>query len=367
MKLLTVVGARPQFIKLAPLSRHLATHHSSIEHTIVHTGQHYDANMSEVFFDELEIPHPNFNLNVGSGSHGKQTGEMLIQIEEVLLQKKPDVLIVYGDTNSTAAGALAASKLHIPVAHIEAGLRSYNMFMPEEQNRVITDHLSHYLFCPTETAVVNLRNEGLYDEKPTKGSRDVLHVANVGDVMYDAVLYNSEIAEKKSRILPQLRCTPKEYILATIHRAENTDHQNRLKIIFDAFGKLSTEVILPLHPRTKRFIAQYGIKVSDNVQIIDPVGYLDMILLEKNASLIMTDSGGVQKEAYFMRTPCITLRDETEWVETVDTGWNMLVSDLHLIPAAVDALSLVDFSTKELKKVFGDGNSAEKILNTILG
>ncbi len=366
MKLLTVVGARPQFIKLAPLCRYLKEHHPSVEHTIIHTGQHYDNNMSEVFFDELDIPHPNFNLGVGSGSHGKQTGEMLIQIEDVLLQKKPDFLIVYGDTNSTAAGAFAASKLHIPVVHIEAGLRSFNMMMPEEQNRIITDHLASYLFCPTDTAVANLKNEGLYNGKPSKLTGYGLVVDNVGDVMYDAVLTSAGLAEKKSMILNKLDLGVKSYTLATIHRAENTDQPARLKVIFDAFGKLDMPVVLPLHPRTKRYLEQYSIHPSGNIRIIEPVGYLDMILLEKHAQVIMTDSGGVQKEAYFMRTPCITLRDETEWVETVDSGWNILVSDLHSIPAAVDTLNLIDFSVKEQMPLFGDGNSTERIITHLL-
>lgn len=349
MKILTVVGARPQFIKLAPFSKVLRE--NGVNEIIVHTGQHYDENMNDLFFKELEIPEPDYNLGIGSGNHGEQTGKMLIEIEKIILKENPDLVIVYGDTNSTLAGALAASKLHIKLAHVEAGLRSFNKRMPEEINRVLTDHVSDILFCPTQTAVENLKNEGI-----TKG------VYLVGDVMFDALLHFSKISDMKSNILERLNIKPKEYYLATIHRAENTDDHERLKNILTAFSKMNEIVVFPIHPRTRKMINYYGVGdllENDNIKLIDPVGYLDMLKLEKNAKAILTDSGGVQKEAFWLKVPCITLRDETEWIETVDLGWNRLVgSDVEKILEAVRNLKFGvdvnfenDFSAKKMYEI----------------
>jgi len=318
MKTISIVGARPQFIKAAAVSRVLQKT-QGVREVLVHTGQHYDANMSEVFFEELEIPRPDYNLGIGSATHGAQTGRMLEAIEEVLLREKPDWVLVYGDTNSTLAGALAAVKLHIPVAHIEAGLRSFNRRMPEEINRVLTDHASDILFAPTKAAVENLRREGISEEQ----------IQLVGDVMYDAALYYGKKAECQSQSLNRLGLKPKEYILATIHRAENTDDPRRLRAIFEGLAEVDQEmkVVLPLHPRTRVVLVEVGLydKVARSVCLIEPVGYLDMVMLEKNARAIATDSGGVQKEAFFHRVPCLTLREETEWVELVDLGWNCII------------------------------------------
>ena len=348
MKILTVVGARPQFIKAAAVSNVIRKHHTEI---LVHTGQHYDENMSKVFFDELNIPKPDYNLEVGSGSHGRQTGMMLIKLEEIYEKEKPDFVLVYGDTNSTLAGALCASKLLIPVAHVEAGLRSFNRDMPEEQNRVLTDHLSNLLFVPTESAVENLKNEGI-----TKG------VHNVGDVMFDAVLNFKKLAENKNQIIKEIGLQGKEYILTTIHRAENTNHIDRLRNIVEALNECNKAVILPLHPRTKKYMTDYGLEFNDNIKVMEPVGYLEMINLEMNSEKIVTDSGGVQKEAFFMKKPCITMRDETEWVETVKNGWNVVVgTDKKKI---LD--SIVNFvPNKEQKNIFGDGNASGKILEIL--
>lgn len=349
MKILTVLGARPQFIKAAPVSRVLRETYTEL---IIHTGQHYDSNMSDIFFEELNIPKPDYYLGVGSGNHGKQTGEMLARIEEIILEEKPDYLMVYGDTNSTLAGALAAAKLHVPVIHIEAGLRSFNKKMPEEINRIITDHVSEYLFCPTDTAVENLRNENI-----------TRNVFNIGDVMYDAVLYNRELAADKSNILETHGLTKKEYHLITIHRAENTDDVQNMKNILEAFSQIEEVKVWPIHPRTKNKLSSYGIRLDDipNLKVIDPVGYLDMLTLEANAKKIITDSGGVQKEAYFMEVPCVTVREQTEWVETLEEDANILVgTDVNKILSAVR--KNVNPSYKE---VFGDGKAAYKIAELI--
>jgi len=352
MHILTVIGARPQFIKAAVLSRYIRDNPScGITETLLHTGQHYDQNMSDVFFSEMEIPLPDINLHVGSGNHGKTTGLMLEHIEEVILECKPDALLVYGDTNSTLAGALAASKLHVPVAHVEAGLRSYMMAMPEEQNRRLTDHLSTWLFCPTQTAVNNLKREGIHDTETNLPSSDNKRVAMTGDIMYDASLYyRTKINIDKAKI---------NFILVTIHRAENTDDPMRLTAIFKAINELSGfNFIFPVHPRTRKIIAQMNIKLSDHIKFIEPVGYLQMLALESSCSAVLTDSGGVQKEAYFFRKPCITMRDTTEWVELVESGWNTLSgADTGKIINAVRNLHIPDV----YPALYGDGNCAPKI------
>jgi UDP-GlcNAc3NAcA epimerase len=318
MKIVTIIGARPQFIKAAAISRVIAVHNRNnsspiIEELLVHTGQHYDDDMSAIFFRELEIPEPKYYLNIGSGSHGWQTGRMLIAAEEVLLKVKPDWVLIYGDTNSTLAGALAAAKLHIPIAHVEAGLRSYNRLMPEEINRVIADQLSHLLLCPSQVAANNLTEEGI-----TKG------VFITGDVMADALQFAEAKAQSNSDILARLGLQPQGYLMATVHRAENTDNNQRLTNILSAFEALNETVVFPVHPRTRKFLQETGYQASENVKLIDPVGYFDIIALEKSARLLLTDSGGMQKEAYWLKIPCITMRDETEWIETVELGWNIL-------------------------------------------
>lgn len=348
MKILTVIGARPQFIKAAAVSNKIRKNHQEI---LVHTGQHYDSNMSDIFFEELGIPKPDYNLEIGSGNHGYQTGKMLIALEEICIKEKPDMILVYGDTNSTLAGALVGSKLLIPIAHIEAGLRSFNKNMPEEQNRILTDHISKYLFVPSKTAVDNLNKEGI-----TNG------VHNTGDVMFDAINLFKEKAELKSNILSVLGIDSKNYILSTIHRAENTNDINRLSNIIKALNDSNENIILPLHPRTKKFIKDYNITISDRVRIIEPVGYLDMIKLMNHAKKIVTDSGGIQKEAYFLEIPCITMRDETEWMETISNGWNILVgSDVDKIKNAIHTFE----PTTKPKMVFGDGTASE-IISKIL-
>lgn len=350
-KILTIVGARPQFIKIAPVSRVL---HNYFEEVIVNTGQHYDYNMSGVFFDELNIPVPDYNLNVGSGSHGKQTGEMLEKIENVLLLEKPDAVLVYGDTNSTLSASIAASKLHIPIFHIEAGLRSFNKQMPEEINRILTDHVSSLLFAPTEVAVNHLKNEGIING-----------VHAVGDVMFDAFLYNLKIAAKNVNI-EKFGVQEKNYYLATIHRAENTDNQIRLSNIISSLIEIEDNILLPLHPRTQNKLENMGnlekIKNTGNIKVIEPVSYLEMIALEKYSKGIITDSGGVQKEAYFARVPCFTLRNETEWVETIDIKWNTLVNpnedSLHKIVNEFQ-------SSPYVYGLYGDGKASEKIVKII--
>ena len=347
MKIVTIIGARPQFIKASPVSKALQA--AGQQQFLVHTGQHYDYGMSQIFFDELGLPEPDVNLNTGSGNHGNQTGQMLTGIERILLAEKPDLVLVYGDTNSTLAGALAAVKLHIPLAHVEAGLRSFNREMPEEHNRVLTDHCADLLFCPTQTAVDNLSKEGI-----TKG----VHL--VGDTMYDAVLYFLNSALQRSTVMADLGLQKKSYLLATIHRPSNTDSAENLHNILSALAQADEPVVVPLHPRTRAMVETMHIVLADwpNIRVIDPQGYLDMLMLEKNARMILTDSGGMQKEAYWLGVPCVTLREETEWVETVEAGWNRLVgSDYNLIRAAVREW----LPTCARPDIFGDNHTAEKI------
>ncbi|MBQ3643164.1 MAG: UDP-N-acetylglucosamine 2-epimerase (non-hydrolyzing) [Candidatus Riflebacteria bacterium] len=366
MKLLTIVGARPQFIKAAVVSRAIASYNQTasnrIEEIIIHTGQHYDSNMSDIFFEEMDIPKPHYNLGVGSGNHGEQTSRMLIELEKLLIKEKPDMVLVYGDTNSTLAGALAASKLHIPIAHVEAGLRSFNRDMPEEINRIFTDHVSDILFCPTDTAVENLKNEGI----PNKNIKS--KVIKTGDVMLDAAVYYSKISTDKW--LKENNLNAGNYILATVHRAENTDSAERLSNIIDALAKLSDnyyQVVFPMHPRTKNIIASdEKIKnklKNSSIKVVQPIGYIDMITAEKNCRLIMTDSGGMQKEAFFHKKLCITLRTETEWVELVNSGWNGLTSlDSDKIIDSVEQMLKVDSSKLAYPDLFGDGRAGEQIV-----
>lgn len=341
MKIMSVVGARPQFIKAAPVSRVLRRKHAEV---LVHTGQHYDDNMSDVFFRELDIPEPDINLGVGSGPHGAQTGGMMAGLEKVALEVKPDWVLVYGDTNSTLAAALVAAKLHIPLAHVEAGLRSFDRRMPEEINRVLADHVSDLLLCPTEGAVRNLTREGI--------ERGV-HL--VGDVMYDAFLFNLDAARKRDGVVKKLGLAPGSFALATVHRAENTDDAERLRSILHGIDRSGLEVVLPLHPRTR---ARLEAPPPAHVRVLDPVGYLDMLALEEAAAVIVTDSGGVQKEAYFLGKPCVTLRDSTEWTETVEAGWNVLAGcDPDHIAEAMRTFR----PDGERPELFGDGHAAEKI------
>jgi len=411
MKLATIIGARPQFIKAAMVSRAITSynlnntlqnnleprasnpeprtsnverrtlstphplpltpHPLPITEILIHTGQHYDFNMSDIFFQELNLPKPNYHLGVGSGMHGEQTGKMLQEIERVLIKEQPDMVLVYGDTNSTLAGALASVKLHIPLGHVEAGLRSYNKRMPEEINRVLTDHCSSILFCPTKTAVDNLRKEGFTNivnngnlitsnselqtlnvERRTSNSDPV--VINVGDVMYDLILFALPIAEK-SHILNRLSLKPKDYMVLTLHRAENVDEPLKLQDLMNFIFKLNSQkIIFPVHPRTKNTLTLLS-SLPDNLEIIDPVGYLEMLKLMKHASTILTDSGGVQKEAFWLKVPCITLREETEWVETIESGWNVLYKDY-----TGNHSPKVDNSN-----VYGDGRAAERIIKVI--
>jgi UDP-N-acetylglucosamine 2-epimerase len=350
MKVFTVVGARPQFVKAAPVSSALRRHGHG-EH-LVHTGQHYDAEMSQVFFDELGIPTPDENLNVGSGRHGEQTARMLERLEASMLAQRPDLVLVYGDTNSTLAGALAACKLQIPIAHVEAGLRSFNRKMPEEHNRVLTDHCSSILFCPTITAVHNLDREGI---------REGVH--NVGDVMYDAALHFGARARERSAILGALGVRDKSYYLATVHRASNTDDGHRLQRLVTMLSTLDAPVVLPLHPRTRARLADSVGQVplsSGSLRIVDPVGYLDMLRLEEGARAILTDSGGVQKEAFFFQVPCFTLRSETEWTETVTSGWNTLICDqIENVGRMLQSWRAPALA--QVGQPYGDGRAAERI------
>ena len=346
---MTIVGARPEFIQSTPVSR--ALRQASHQELLVHTGQHYDNEMSHVFFEELSLHEPYKNLGCGSGSQGVQTGRILARVEAVMLEERPDWVLVYGDTNSTLAGALAAAKLHIPVAHVEAGMRSFNRRMPEEINRVLTDHISSALFCPTDTAVKNLRDEGITE-----------HVYKVGDVTYEASLYCSPIAEDKSTIFEDMNLEKKHYYLATVHRPRNTDDDERLQSILNAFGRLEYPVVFLAHPRVRKVIEAGVCVVPENVRMALPVGYLDMLLLERHAKMILTDSGGIQKEAYFHAVPCVTLREETEWVETVEAGWNRLVgADEELIVSAV-----TEWHPPETRPpIFGDGRTATKIISIL--
>jgi UDP-GlcNAc3NAcA epimerase len=351
----TVLGARPQFIKAAMVSR-ILREDPQVQEIIIHTGQHYDANMSVIFFQEMEIPEPTFNLGIGNASHGAMTGRMLEKIEEILLRECPDLVLVYGDTNSTLAGALAAAKLNLPVAHVEAGLRSFNRRMPEEINRVLTDHLAKFLFAPTEAAVANLRQEGI--------SGDLIYL--VGDVMYDAALYYGAKAERESRVLKQLGLCSRRYILATVHRAENTDSGERLRAIFSGLSHIARDIpiVVPLHPRTRAALKREGVE-ADGMHLMEPVGYLDMVMLEKQARLIATDSGGVQKEAFFYRVPCVTLREETEWVELVELGWNRVIS-----PSSTEAVTQGVYASLRAPsgkdgRPYGDGRAAKKIVDIL--
>ncbi len=357
MKIVTIIGARPQFIKSAAVSQAIIDHnkanHTPIEEIIVHTGQHYDPNMSAIFFDEMRIPKPKYHLDINGLSHGAMTGQMLEAIEEVLLQEKPDWVMVYGDTNSTLAGALAASKLHIKVAHIEAGLRSFNMNMPEEVNRILTDRISSLLFCPTQSAIDNLHKEGYRDLG--------IDIIKNGDVMLDASMMFSAFAKAPSASIPDQFC------LATIHRAENTDDPERLKGICAALADIGsqTPIVIPLHPRTKKYLEKYDINLPDQVITIDPVGYMEMLYLLDHCELVLTDSGGLQKEAYFFKKYCLTLRDETEWVELVDNGFNTLVgADASTIIAAYK-----DQKEKQAnfdKDLYGNGEASAIIVREML-
>lgn len=357
-KVVTIVGARPQFVKASVVSRELRTRVGMSE-CLVHTGQHYDTSMSGVFFDELDIPLPNHSLGIGSGTHGMQTGRMLEEIEKVLQKEVADCVLVYGDTNSTLAGALAAAKLHLPVAHIEAGLRSFNRGMPEEINRVLTDHVADWLFAPTDDAVSNLRREGISQER----------IRRSGDVMLDAALYYAKLAQQQSEVLQKHDLLSKSYILATVHRAENTDDESRLRAIFTALADIGRdcEIVMPLHPRTRRALNSTSWFVpSPGLKIIEPIGYLDMVMLEMHSRLVVTDSGGIQKEAYFHGVPCVTLRGETEWVELVRAGWNTLVlpTDTAVVVAAL-RLALGRAQPAIGVELYGDGCAARVIVDDL--
>ena len=376
IKIITIIGARPQIIKAAALSRAIRnTFIKEITEIIVHTGQHYDEKMSEVFFEELSIPKPNYNLNVGSSNHGTQTAQMIKGIEEILLKEKPDYIVLYGDTNSTLAGAIAASKINISIVHIEAGLRSYNKAMPEEINRIMCDHVSTLLFSPTKTGYKNLLKEGFKENKPPYNI-DNPGIYHCGDIMYDNSLYFSEIAEKKSSILPKYQLKQNEFILGTIHRNNNTDDPKRLNAIFEAINKISESeritIVLPLHPRTNKVLQDNldrdtYIKTINNhlIKIIPPVSFLDMILLEKNSEMIITDSGGVQKEAFFFQKPCIIIRSESEWVEIIDCGLGIIAdADKSRIYKAFKHFK--EIKLPNFNAIFGKGNAAEFICNEMI-
>ena len=352
MKILTIIGARPQFIKASVVSQAI-NQHSDFQEIIVHTGQHFDPNMSGIFFEQLNIPRPNYLLDIHGGSHGQMTGRMLEEIEKIILYESPDRVIVYGDTNSTLAGALAAAKLHIPVAHIEAGLRSFNMAMPEEINRILTDQISDILFCPTQTAIENLKQEGFAQKS--------VHLLNVGDVMQDSALLFA-----KHALPPEHVTLPKVYLLATLHRAENTDDAAKLTEIVDALNHIHnhiTPIVLPLHPRTKAAVARLNLRL--NVQIIEPVGYLQMLWLLKYSQLVLTDSGGLQKEAFFFAKPCVTLREQTEWVELTDNGVNKLVgTDKELIVTTVN--NMMEMTIEDPDNLYGGGTASMRIVQELM-
>ncbi len=369
INILFIVGARPQFIKIAPLIRNINNNYKNeINYHILHTGQHYDVNMSAKFFEELNIPDPDINLEVGSGTHGYQTAEMIKGIESYIKKIKPDKLLVFGDTNSTIAGALAASKLHIPVAHVEAGLRSFNMNMPEEQNRILTDRLSSYLFCPTEKAVLNLEKEGVFDNKKLKGFADNrVVVKKTGDIMLDLIKMVLK-KQKKIKIYKKYNFEKKSYILMTVHREENTDNINKLKKIINFVASLDYPILFLSHPRTKKIIENERFSIPENLIIEKPVGYLNMVLLENNAKYIFTDSGGVQKEAYFLKVPCLTLREETEWIETIDSKWNVLGfnSKFNSLNMAYKELKEREYNNFVHPSYYGNGNAANKILESLV-
>lgn len=356
MKIVTILGARPQFIKAGTVSREIAKY-SDIEEVIIHTGQHFDVNMSDIFFDEMKIPTPNYNLNINSLEHGAMTGQMIEKIEEILFKEKPNWVMIYGDTNSTIAGSLAASKLHIRIAHIEAGLRSFNIDMPEEVNRILTDRISSILFCPTDTAIQNLKNEGYPNQLTTKNYQ---LIQNVGDVMQDGALFYRDFSIK-----PKVKLCG-EYILTTVHRAENTDHPQRLESIFKALNEIAkeTQIVLPLHPRTRNILNKRKQKYSTNITIIEPVGYLEMIYLIENSKLVITDSGGLQKEAFFFKKPCITLRDETEWVELIEHKFNVLAGAEKI--RILNSYNSFEFNTNFNINLYGGGKASQKIIETLL-
>ena len=354
MKILTILGARPQFIKAGPVSREIRKRKErgeNVKEIVVHTGQHYDWKMSDVFFQDLRLPKPDYYLGVGGKSHGKMTGEMIAKLEDVMLGEKPDVVLTYGDTNSTLAGAITASKLHIPVSHVEAGVRSFNMRMPEEINRILTDRVSRWLFCPTDTAVENLKKEGFEHF-------DCI-ILKSGDVMYDASLFYKNFAKE-----PDIK-VKNDFILCTVHRAENTDFKDRLKDIFEALEEIANEVqvILPLHPRTKKKIKDTNIKIQ-KITLLDPVSYLDMVWLLHNCKIVVTDSGGLQKEAFFFKKPCITLRDETEWIELLENGFNVLVGANK--EKILDYYKNTKFNKNFEINLYGNGEASQKIVEYLL-
>jgi UDP-GlcNAc3NAcA epimerase len=358
MKIATIVGARPQFVKAAALTRAFKNL-SAVHEIMIHTGQHYDDNLSKIFFEQMEIDDPAINLGIGSGSHGYQTGRMLTEIDSTLRRLRPDCVLVYGDTNSTLAGALAAVKLHFPLAHVEAGLRSFDRSIPEEVNRVLTDHASDFLFAPTKSAMLNLKREGISDER----------FFLTGDVMYDVALHYSPIAETQSRVLETLALTDRDFVLATIHRPVNTDNLTNLTTILNALSAIGKEipVVLPMHPRTRHALLRSGKgdELTGSIQIIEPLGYLDMVMLERHARLIATDSGGVQKEAFFYRVPCVTLRNETEWSELLELGWNRLAPPLSAAAVLAVLREALEAGPGVEAQPYGDGKSAQRIAATL--